>query len=1013
MATEHQIVFGPFRFDPLQGQLWRGKREVVLQPRPMAVLHYLLAHPGQVVSKAELLAQVWAGTYVTTTALRICVRAIRKALGEDAAAPRYLETVGRTGYRWICPLTSTPPMLSGDFKEQNSHPQSTPDPRLFPSPIVGREEELRQLQAWLGQALGGQRQVVFIRGEPGIGKTTVVDAFLERVQARGKVRVGRGQCVEQYGEGEAYLPVLEALEQVCRAPDGQPVKQFLSQHAPTWLLQMPMLMEGNELTAVQQRTVGTTRERMLRELADALEGLTGEQGLLLVFEDLHASDRSTVELIAYLAQRRGRARLLIIGTYRPATAAVKRHPIREVMQELRTHRQCQELRLELLSEEDVEKYLAARLGVVPLQAPATHLRELAREIHRRTDGNPFFLVNIIEYLLQQGLLSESAGHWHLQRYLEAVGIPESLRQMIEKQIEGLGEAERRVLVTASVQGYEFDSALVAQALAADPAEVEERLAMLEHVYTFVRLVKEDEFPDHTVTLRYRFTHVLYQNALYNSLGPTRRAQLSGAVARALHGYYGDQSNAVAAELAHLYGVAREFARAADFYLLAARRAAEVFAHREAEVLARRGLEMLVLLPDTPERARQELPLQLRLGFALSITQGYAVWETGKTMARARELCQQLGESPQLFPALWGLCVYYLVTPDFHQAQQLSEQLLCIAEAAQDAHRLMGGHTTLGIASLLLGELAASRGHLEQVMALHDLREHRTYLALFGLDPGWFCRSQSARLLWLLGYPEQSQRRIEETLSLREGTTDPRSFAYALLFSAFSHQYRREVRQSQEQAERCVAYCREYGIAQEREWANVVRGWAIAEQGLVTDGIAQMRQSITTLRVMHSELVLTYHYALLAEALGKAGQVEEGLAAVAEGVEILQRTQERFYEAELYRLKGQLTLKQSEVRGPESGVSNTQHPTPSTQAEAEAEACFRKALEIARYQGTKSLELRAATSLARLWQQQGKQKEAHRMLAEIYNWFTEGFDTQDLQEARARLEDLSQQVRLGQ
>jgi predicted ATPase len=299
---------------------------------------------------------------------------------------------------------------------------------------------------------------VFVTGDPGVGKTTVVDLFLERVRTSGEVWIGRGQCLEQYGEGEAYLPVLEALGQLCRGPGGKQALTVLQRYAPTWVVQMPALVAEAELDSLQRKVAGVTRERMVREMAEALEALTAERGLVLVVEDLHVSDYSTVELIAYLAQRREQAKLLVIGTHRPAEVVLREHPLRGIKQELSARGQCAELRLELLSQAAVEEYVAKRLvaGVVP--------PELTTLIYQRTDGNALFMVNVLEYCLRQNLVAQEEGQWKLKVDAEKLGVPESVQQMIAKQIERLTEHEQHVLELASVAGNEFTVASVAAAL---------------------------------------------------------------------------------------------------------------------------------------------------------------------------------------------------------------------------------------------------------------------------------------------------------------------------------------------------------------------------------------------------------------------------------------------------------------------------------------------------------------------------------------------------------------------
>ena len=399
--------------------------------------------------------------------------------------------------------------------------------------------------------------------------------------------------------------------------------------------------------------------------------------LLLFLDDLHWADASTVDLLAYIGSKCAALRLLLVLTYRPTDLLLSKHPFAPVKQDLQARGVCREIALELLTRQDVERYLA-------LEFPQHRFPdELAALIHARTEGNPLFMVDLLRHLRDRQVLAQEQGRWVLAQTLPDLQreLPESVRSMIERKIAQLGEEDRRLLVAASVQGFEFEAAVVARALALDAADVEEQLERLERVHAFVRLVGEHEFPDRTLTLRYRFVHVLYQNALYASLRPTRRVSLSAAVAQAVVGYYGEKSVAVAGELALLLEAAREFTRATDYFLQAAQNAARLFANQEAVVLARRGLELLATLPDTPERARKELTLQLTLGPALKDTKGWTAPEVEETYTRAHELCEQVGETPDLFPALWGLWLFHMSRAEIPTARNLGEQLLSLGQRA--------------------------------------------------------------------------------------------------------------------------------------------------------------------------------------------------------------------------------------------------------------------------------------------------------------------------------------------
>jgi len=518
--------------------------------------------------KEELLDACWPEIAVSDTVLKVCIREIREALGDDSSSPRFIETAHRRGYRFIGeikeeresgrageretwgkeneetsgqggretisvspspPLSrSTAPPLSRSpaLSISASHRLSGAFRRaalLSMMEMVGREQALARMRDRLGRAMSGERQLVFITGEAGIGKTTLVEAFLRRDARDAGVLIAQGQCLEQYGAySEAFFPILEAVSRLCQEDGREGVAELLRRRAPAWVQQMPWLAGDAGHEPLRRDATGATRERMLREMAESLEALTAKTTLVLALEDLHWSDYSTLGLISYLARRREPARLMIIGAFRPVELALSAHPLKAVKQELQVKRQCEELPLECLSEEDVGKYLAARF------AQNEFPDGLGRLIHMRTEGNPLFMVNVADYLQTEGLIARNDGRWRLQVELAelALGVPESIRQMIEKQIERLSQADQRVLEAASVAGLEFPAAAVAVALEEDMLRVEERCEELARRHRFLEPTGVCESPNGVVTARYAFIHALYQNALYERISAPRRMRMS-------------------------------------------------------------------------------------------------------------------------------------------------------------------------------------------------------------------------------------------------------------------------------------------------------------------------------------------------------------------------------------------------------------------------------------------------------------------------------------------------------
>jgi DNA-binding winged helix-turn-helix (wHTH) protein/predicted ATPase len=981
MGHGSHILFAPFRLDMRNQCLWRDERVITLTPKAYAVLLCLLKHHGQLVTKEELLNAVWPETYVTDAALKVCIGELRKALGDDARQPRFIETSHRRGYRFIGTITEE----RGE-KRQGAQASTTSGrffaplrPRLSPpAGLVGREASLSRLHGCLERAMKGERQVVFITGEAGIGKTTLVESFLLSAAREPQVWIAQGQCLEQYGVGEAYLPALEAVSRLCQEPGRDRLIELLRRRAPTWLLQMPWLVSAADQEAFEREAAGSTRERMLREMAETIEALTAETPLVMALEDLHWSDYSTLDLISYLARRREPARLLLIGVYRPADLISSGHPLKAVQQELKMSRRCEELALDFLSEAAAGEYLAMRFP--DNRFPAG----LARLIHDRTDGSPLFMVNVVDYLVDQGLIAEVGGKWEFKVGTEKIALetPENVRQMIEKQIDRLVKEDQRVLEAASVAGAEFSAAAVAAALEEDVVKVEELCEELARRRQFLQASRTGESPDGAA--QYRFIHALYQNALYQRIPAARRSRLHRRIGEREETFMGERAGEIAAELAMHFEQGRAFDRAVNYLQRAADNANRCFAHREAVMLARRGLELLKNLPDAGERDRRELALQMALCVALPITQGYGVAIVEQTYNRARELCERLGEGLQLFRTLRGLRNVYLFRAEFAPLRDICDQLLRLAHSGSDTGLLAQAHWVMGVTLFHLGEFVAAMDHCERGLALCDNKGRHSHFSEPRFVPGVSLGCNGAWAQWVLGYPDQSLNKIREALELAKEARHPESLCITIFYAAFLHQFRREPKKTLEQAEELISQAGEYGLAPWIAVGTSLRGWALVEMGARSDGIAQMRQALVAHSEIRSEIARLHFRAILAEALMKDGQNEEGLAVVDETLSTVLDAGGYYLLAELYRLKGELLLRR----------------------QSEAEECFLQSIQIARRQSAKSLELRAVLSLSRLWQKQNKIEEARQTLLEIYNWFTEGFDTEDLKEAKALLEELS-------
>jgi class 3 adenylate cyclase/predicted ATPase len=875
--------------------------------------------------------------------------------------------------------------------------------------FVGRHNEMEQMRRAVEQARAGHGQIVGVMGEPGLGKSRLFYEF--KLTSQSGCLVLEAYSVS-HGKASPYLPVIELLKSyfdITPEDDERKRREKITGKVLTLdrsledTLPYLFALLGIEdpQASLQQMDPQIRRRRTFEALKKLFLRESLNQPLILVFEDLHWIDTETQGFLDTLSESVASAKVLLLVNYRP-----------EYRHEWGSKTYYTQLRLAPFGRAEAEEFLDALLGESKSPLPSRErdrVRVVNNEFHtlkqlilEKTEGTPFFMEEVVQELFEQGLLVRDSVETRCSASLPTdLRLPTTMQGILAARIDRLAPEEKTLLQQLAVIGREFPLSLIRQVLKQPEEELHRLLSSLQHKEF---LYEQPAFPE----VEYHFKHALTQEVAYNTLLQERRKALHEQTAQAIEGLYSANLEEHCSELAHHYSRSGNTQKAVEYLHLAGQQAVQRSANAEAISRLTTALELLNTLPETLERVQQELALQTTLGPALMATKGYAAPELGKTYTRAHELCQKIGETPQLFPVLMGLWVFHFVRAEHKMARELGEQLLRLAQSVQDPALLLEAHRTLGITLFSLGDSTCAREHLEQGIALYDPRQHRSHAFLYGQDPGVTCRSHVARVLWLLGYPDLALKRSHEALILAQEVSHPFSRGVALNFAAELHRFRREGQAAQERAEATMTLSTEQGFALRLAQGTLFRGWALAEQGQGEEGIAQIRQGLVAWRATGAELDRPHFFALLAEAYGKIRQVEEGLTVLAEALAVVNKTEERFYEAELYRLKGTLTLQEASLEEVSDKPQASQNKSDdTTQAESEAEACFLKAIEIARKQEAKSLELRATMSLARLWQQQGKRHEAHRMLSEIYNWFTEGFDTKDLQEAKALIEELSQ------
>ncbi|MDQ4076999.1 MAG: protein kinase, partial [Chloroflexota bacterium] len=898
-------------------------------------------------------------------------------------------TVGAPRIPLARTAASTPTALPGPL----------PSPRLdessgLPTPVgmqsvrtVGREAELQQLHGLLERALGGMRQVVFVTGEAGLGKTTLVNTFLTEARNKAPLWIGYGQCVEHQGAGEAYMPVLETLGRLSRGSGGDGLVALLAARAPTWLVQMPWLVSAEEFEALQRKVVAANRERMLREMVEVIETVAAERPLLLVLEDLHWSDYSTLDLLSWLARRHEPARLLLLGTYRPSTVQLHDHPLRAVVRDLQIRGQCTEVALPFLSAEAVEAYLTLHFPSLD------HPDELAELLHQRTDGNPLFMRSVVDAWVAQGALTRAKGRWALQVPLEELGqeVPESLRRLIEQQLLALPDEEQAILEAASVAGIAmgFSAAAVAAGVPYPEEEVETRCAVLARRGQFLRERGTAEWADGTVATRFEFVHHLYQEVLYERIPAGRCVRLHRQIGMRLEQGYGGRAREKAAALAVHFVRGRDHPRAVQYLQVAAEHALQRSAHREALEHITKALDILRDHPEIPDAMKYEAALQAALAPTLIATKGWSAPEVEQAYARARDLSQQLGNTQQLCSILVGLATLHEVRGEYTKSRPLLEECLQLRHDGGNEEVVLESHELLACTTFHQGAFSHALEHAEDGLTVYEPQRH-TMLASSGKNSGVACHAWLALSQWFLGYPDEALKSVEQAFHLAQDHSY--SLASAQAYAAWLHQCRREEQQVRQRAEEAIALASEQGFPYYSAMGTILRGWTLTRQGKGEEGIEQMLKALATCRAMGAEMDRPYFLALLAEAHSLNREAEKGLPVLTEALAMVRNSRAFFYEAELFRLRATLLLQINAQNNME-----------------EAEASFQQALEVARRQEARMLELRTLVSLGRLYHTQGMQSkvaETRATLAELCSWFTEGFDTADLREAKALLEELS-------
>jgi predicted ATPase/class 3 adenylate cyclase len=842
------------------------------------------------------------------------------------------------------------------------------------TPLVGRQQEVGLLLERWEQVKAGQGHVVLLTGDAGIGKSRLVQMLKEHMANDPHMR---WECRSaEYSQNTALFPVTDLFQRLFQfhaedTPDTKLEKlaSALSQYRLPVEETLPLLAPLLSLALPDNRypllhlSPQRQRQKTLETIVAILQEDAERHPVLFIVEDLHWTDPTTLDLLHLVIEQIPTTSILTVLTCRSHFQPSWRH--RSYLTEITVNR---------LSHAQVEQLVNRMTDGI------TFPQEVLAQIVEKTDGVPLFVEEMTKAILESGQLKAVDGHYALTGSFSTFAIPATLQDSLMARLDRLVTA-KAVAQYAGVIGRQFSYELLHAVSSLDALTLQRELGRLVEA----EIVYQRGLPPQAT---YTFKHALIQDAAYESLLKSTRQHYHQRITQVLEERFPEMAETQPELLAHHYTAAGLVEPAIPYWHRAGQHANDRSAYLEAISHLTTGIELLKTLPETPEHTQQALTLHLALGAALQMAKGHAAPEVEHAYTQARTLCQQVGETPELVPVLFGLWRFYVTRSQFHTARELGETLLRLAQRTDDPALAVIAHYALGVTWLRLGALPAARRHLEEAIARYTPDQRRAPVFRMGHDPGVSCRANAAMTLWLLGYPAQALARVRDALALAHELLHPFSLAWAQCFAAHVYQFRRDVPGVYEQADAAVALSTEQGFTQWVAAGTSLRGWALAMQGQGEEGLTQVRQGIAACRATGTVLLVPCYCTMLADVCAHLGHIEDGLQALAEAHALVEQHEERFWEAEIYRLRGVLLLWQT-------GTSR-----------AEAETWFQRALDVARRQEAKSLELRAAMGLSRLWQQQGKRAEAHKLLAPIYGWFTEGFDTADLQEAKALLEALA-------
>jgi DNA-binding winged helix-turn-helix (wHTH) protein/tetratricopeptide (TPR) repeat protein len=1020
---------GEWRVEPAANLLTRGEDEIRVELKVMEVLLVLAEHAGEVVSKRDLTDTVWQTEFIAENTLTSAIAGLRQALGDDARNPTYIQTIPKRGYRLLAEVERerSRPTVAGSSIEAASPPAfladeatEEPDRPVF----VARETELARLDHVLDRALAGHGSVAFVTGEAGSGKTALVEEFCRRAQKRNEdLVVASGASNAATGAGDPYGPWRQVLAQLSGDVESRVARGVLSVEAGrrlwdrTPVFAEAVVVSGRDLVetlisgaglaaraaavtesapwlgdltilvkrkAAEPPDAGLQQGAVFLQVGRVLRTVAATAPVLMILDDLHWADSATLALLCDLGRQLDGSRLLIVGTYRPEDVSVGRggetHPLTPVIAELqRMHGEVEvsvgstKKRAFVDSLVDTE---INRLG-----------EDFKTELFTHTHGHALFTVELLRTLQDREMLvRDDQGRWVTTQRLEWTNLPARVEGVVGARIDRLADELKDLLTIACVEGVDFTAEVLARVSDAETRDTIRLLSReLEKRHRLVSARGIKALVEGRLSL-YGFSHVLFQHYLYNSLDAVERAQLHEDVGTVLEALYGEHVAEIAVQLALHFSEAGIYEKAITYLHLAGKTCIHRTANREAVGHIRKALELLFKLPQSPERDARELELRMAVQSPLIAVSGWADPAIGDEVGKVHALVEKIGDHRRLVPVLYQSGGFEGCARSLPRAIAIGERMLALAEEHDDETESLLAHQLLGWTTAFGGDLARGRAHLEEAVSRYDPARHHVLAMLLGADPAVACLSH---LMWVtarMGDLDQAQQRLVEALELAERLDHPHSLAFARHVAFVVHIYRHEYRE----AGKRVA---DFGSTIEAHGFDHYQGWRLGNMGIVAlgngnheEGIKLIERGIEIMEMIGVKVNMTFYLTYLAKAHHEVGANRQALAVLDKTTDLMHSFGEYYPQPELHLRRAEILL---DIEG-----------------ETAAEACLLEAIKAARGQRARTVELEAATALARLWQSQAKPTEARDLLQPVYEWFTEGLESKPLVEARELFDELS-------